>query len=184
MSRKIENGVIELVMDRAPRLDSPRKIRLFRRLMSEQLLVQKLAVGDGAVARQRSRRGTTSRRRTTASCRRASSDDDVKTDLAIALPALCYGRIAPRSGLAWKKFIDVGAGVIDADYRGNVGVILFNHAEEDFEVKVGDRVAQLILERIMTPPVAEVADLGETERGAGGSARPASPRCRASTTRR
>ena len=92
----------------------------------------------------------------------------VKTDLAIALPALCYGRIAPRSGLAWKKFIDVGAGVIDADYRGNVGVILFNHAEEDFEVKGGDRVAQLILERIMTPPVAEVADLGETERGAGG----------------
>ena len=73
-----------------------------------------------------------------------------------------------------EKFIDVGAGVIDADYRGDV--ILFNRAEEDFEVKVGDRVAQLILER-STPPVAEVADLGETN--AAPAARPASPRCRA-----
>jgi hypothetical protein len=61
---------------------------------------------------------------------------------------------APRSGLAWKSFIDVGAGVIDADYRGNVGVLLFNHAETDFAVKRGDRVAQFILERIYTPPVA------------------------------
>ena len=53
-------------------------------------------------------------------------------------------RVAPRSGLAWKKFIDVGAGVVDYDYRGNVGVILFNHGEEDFVVRKGDRVAQLI----------------------------------------
>ena len=60
---------------------------------------------------------------------------------------------APRSGLAWKSFIDVGAGVIDADYRGNVGVLLFNHAETDFVVKKGDRVAQFILERIYTPQV-------------------------------
>ena len=45
----------------------------------------------------------------------------VKTDLSVAIPEDCYGRIAPRSGLAWKSFIDVGAGVIDADYRGNVG---------------------------------------------------------------
>ena len=92
----------------------------------------------------------------------------MKTDLSIAIPRDTYARIAPRSGLAWKHFIDTGAGVVDYDYRGNVGVILFNHAETDFEVKAGDRVAQLILERIMTPPVAEVADLGETERGAGG----------------
>ena len=47
--------------------------------------------------------------------------------------------MAPRSGLAWKKFIDVGAGVVDYDYRGNVGVILFNHGEEDFVVRKGDR---------------------------------------------
>lgn len=92
----------------------------------------------------------------------------VKTDLSIAIPKDTYARIAPRSGLAWKHFIDTGAGVVDYDYRGNVGVILFNHAETDFEVRAGDRVAQLILERITTPEVVEVDDLEATERGAGG----------------
>jgi len=62
----------------------------------------------------------------------------------------------------------VGAGVIDADYRGSVGVILFNHSDVDFEVKVGDRVAQLIIEKIVTPSVTEVEDLDETLRGEGG----------------
>ena len=66
-----------------------------------------------------------------------------KTDIAMAIPPGYYGRVAPRSGLAVKKHIDVGAGVIDADYRGNVGVVLFNHADTDFEVKAGDRVAQV-----------------------------------------
>ena len=75
---------------------------------------------------------------------------------------------APRSGLAWKHSIDTGAGVVDADYRGNVGVILFNFSEIAFEVKAGDRVAQMILERIMTPEVEEVDSLEETVRGAGG----------------
>lgn len=56
----------------------------------------------------------------------------VKTDIAIAVPEGHYGRVAPRSGLAHKHFIDVGAGVIDADYRGNVGVILFNHNTTEF----------------------------------------------------
>jgi dUTP pyrophosphatase len=92
----------------------------------------------------------------------------VKTDLQMAIPDNCYGRIAPRSGLAWKNFIDVGAGVIDADYRGNVGVLLFNLGEADFEVHPGDRVAQLILERISTPEVQEVGELPDTDRGAGG----------------
>jgi dUTP pyrophosphatase len=92
----------------------------------------------------------------------------VKTDLSIAIPHGTYARIAPRSGLAVKKFIDTGAGVVDEDYRGNVGVVLFNHSDEDFEVKQGDRVAQLILERIMTPRVEEVESLDETTRGAGG----------------
>ena len=55
------------------------------------------------------------------------------TDLQIAVPNGCYGRVAPRSGLAHKHFIDVGAGVIDRDYRGNVGVILFNHGKEVFK---------------------------------------------------
>lgn len=62
-------------------------------------------------------------------------------DIQIALPSGCYSRVAPRSGLAAENFINVGAGVIDEDYRGNVGVVLFNHAEEEFKVKKGDRIA-------------------------------------------
>ncbi|XP_054988451.1 deoxyuridine 5'-triphosphate nucleotidohydrolase, mitochondrial isoform X1 [Sorex araneus] len=92
----------------------------------------------------------------------------VKTDIQIALPSGCYGRVAPRSGLAAKHFIDVGAGVIDEDYRGNVGVVLFNFGKETFEVKKGDRIAQLICERIFYPEIEEVQVLEDTERGSGG----------------
>lgn len=92
----------------------------------------------------------------------------VRTDLSIACPPGTYGRVAPRSGLTVKKGIHVGAGVIDADYRGAVGVVLFNLGQEDFEIKQGDRIAQLILEEIMMVPVLEVDDLDETVRGSGG----------------
>ncbi|KAH6709510.1 dUTPase-like protein [Leptodontidium sp. MPI-SDFR-AT-0119] len=92
----------------------------------------------------------------------------VDTDISMAVPEGTYGRIAPRSGLASKHMIDTGAGVIDADYRGQVKVLLFNHGEKDFEVKEGDRVAQLVLERIYTPEVVEVKELEESVRGAGG----------------
>ncbi|KZT35564.1 dUTP diphosphatase [Sistotremastrum suecicum HHB10207 ss-3] len=92
----------------------------------------------------------------------------VDTQLSIAVPAGTYGRVAPRSGLASKHMIDTGAGVIDADYRGVVFVLLFNHGEKDFIVEEGDRIAQLILEQIRTPEVLEVQDLDETLRGAGG----------------
>lgn len=78
------------------------------------------------------------------------------------------GRVAPRSGLAVKHSIHTGAGVIDADYRGEVKVILFNLGDSDFEIKEGDRIAQLILERIYTPEVKVVAVLDATVRGAGG----------------
>ena len=89
----------------------------------------------------------------------------VKTGLQIALPPGCYGRIAPRSGLAIKKFIDVGAGVVDTDYRGEVGVVLFKFSDSDFIVNMGDRIAQLILEKIKTPVVKELDSLGGTDRG-------------------
>ncbi|KAL3481175.1 dUTPase-like protein [Aspergillus californicus] len=92
----------------------------------------------------------------------------VDTGLAIAVPEGTYGRIAPRSGLASKHFIDTGAGVIDADYRGEVKVLLFNFSDVDFTIKEGDRVAQLILERIYTPEVMIVEELAESVRGAGG----------------
>ena len=92
----------------------------------------------------------------------------IPTDISIAIPVGTYARIAPRSGLAAKFFIDVGAGVIDYDYRGSVGVVLFNFNESNFEVKKGDRIAQLILEVIVNPPVIEVESLDETKRGEGG----------------
>jgi dUTP pyrophosphatase len=79
----------------------------------------------------------------------------VKTDLSIACPPGTYARIAPRSGLAYKSGIDVGAGVIDADYRGPLGVILFNFGNKEFSIQVGDRIAQLILEQIVLPDVVE-----------------------------
>jgi deoxyuridine 5'-triphosphate nucleotidohydrolase len=92
----------------------------------------------------------------------------VKTGIAVAIPEGCYGRVAPRSGLALKKGIDIGAGVIDEDYRGEVGAILFNLNSEPFEVKKGDRIAQFICERIIYPELEEVDELDDTERGAGG----------------
>eukprot|EP01033_Poteriospumella_lacustris_P000530 gene530-358_t len=60
------------------------------------------------------------------------------------------------------------AAVVDYDYRGNVGVVLFNHAEQDFAISRGDRIAQLILERICMADMEEVEELPDTERGAGG----------------
>ncbi|QKX53318.1 uncharacterized protein TRUGW13939_00396 [Talaromyces rugulosus] len=92
----------------------------------------------------------------------------VDTGLAIAVPEGTYGRIAPRSGLASKNFIDTGAGVIDADYRGEVKVLLFNFSDVDFTIKQGDRIAQLVLERIYTPDVLVVEQLEESVRGVGG----------------
>ncbi|KAL5335109.1 dUTPase-like protein [Aspergillus crustosus] len=92
----------------------------------------------------------------------------VDTGLAIAVPEGTYGRVAPRSGLASKHFIDTGAGVIDADYRGEVKVLLFNFSDVDFTIKEGDRVAQLVLERIYTPEVLVVEELEESVRGIGG----------------
>ncbi|KAG0414181.1 hypothetical protein HPB47_008681, partial [Ixodes persulcatus] len=77
------------------------------------------------------------------------------TDIQIAVPDGCYGRVAPRSGLAAKHFIDVGAGVIDQDYRGNVGVVLFNFGDTDFKVSKGDRIAQLVCEKIAYPTLEE-----------------------------
>lgn len=92
----------------------------------------------------------------------------VSTDLRVAVPRGTYGRVAPRSGLAAKNFISVGAGVVDEDYRGPLGVVLFNHADVPFIVKQGDRVAQLICEKIVHPVLEEVSDLEITERGEGG----------------
>lgn len=64
--------------------------------------------------------------------------------------------------------INTGAGVIDADYRGEVKVLLFNHGQDDFKINEGDRIAQLIVEKICTPEIKEVENLEESIRGHGG----------------
>ena len=92
----------------------------------------------------------------------------VKTDLGIAIPPRHYGRVAPRSGLSFKYGIDIGAGVIDPDYTGPLGIVMVNNGTLPFDVKVGDRVAQLLLERVSVPAVEEVQELEATERGAKG----------------
>jgi dUTP pyrophosphatase len=94
----------------------------------------------------------------------------VATDISVIVPVGTYGRVAPRSGLAVKHGISTGAGVVDADYRGEVKVVLFNHSDKDFEINKGDRIAQLVLEQIINADVVEITEqeLDTTERGAGG----------------
>jgi dUTP pyrophosphatase len=92
----------------------------------------------------------------------------VSTGIAVKIPIGYYGRVASRSGLAVKNGLEVGAGVIDSDYRGEVKVLLRNLGSQPFEFKSGDRIAQLIIEKIETPDVEEVIDLDVTDRGAGG----------------
>lgn len=92
----------------------------------------------------------------------------ISTGLRLALPRGHYGRVAPRSGLAVKKGIDVGAGVVDENYRGKLQVLLFNHGSEPFEVKNGDRIAQLIVTPYCSPQIKFVTDLSTTNRGRNG----------------
>lgn len=93
----------------------------------------------------------------------------VPTGIVIAIPLGHYGRVAPRSGLAWTKHVNIGAGVIDADYRGVIGVVIFNHSKEDLILKHKDRIAQLIIEKINTDILVEVPldTLHATDRNQG-----------------
>jgi dUTP diphosphatase len=91
-----------------------------------------------------------------------------RTGLAVAIPPGFYGRIAPRSGLAAKKGLDVLSGVIDSDYRGEVLCLLYNTGDEIINLPAGSRTCQLIVEQIITPDAAWATDLDETARGAGG----------------
>ncbi len=108
-----------------------------------------------------------------------------KTNISINIPHGYYGRIAPRSGLAFKNGIDVFGGVIDSDYRGDVGVILYNSDKalsiinesttcwtqiegKSLEVKKGDRIAQIIIEKYHDVEFEEVENLDETARAEKG----------------
>jgi dUTP pyrophosphatase len=94
----------------------------------------------------------------------------VPTGIAIALPAGFEAQIRPRSGLALKHGITClnTPGTIDADYRGEVGVILINHGEETFEISRGERIAQMVIAPVTQGVWQEVDNLDETGRGAGG----------------
>jgi dUTP pyrophosphatase len=92
----------------------------------------------------------------------------IRTGLAVAIPEGYYGRLAPRSGLASKKGIDVMAGVIDADYRGEIGCLLYNAGDEQIDLPAQTKICQLIIEKIITPAAVWVDGLSQTSRGSGG----------------
>lgn len=94
----------------------------------------------------------------------------VKTGLFLSLPKGYEAQVRPRSGLAFKNGITVlnTPGTIDADYRGEIGVILVNLSADDFTINDGDRIAQLVIAKYETAIWEEVENLDETERGEGG----------------
>lgn len=97
------------------------------------------------------------------------SREVIPVGFSMQIPYGYYGRIAPRSSLAVTHGINVGAGVVDADYRGLVSVVLFNHDRKTpFKVSIGDRVAQIIITPCASATFYEVKCLNQTERGEGG----------------
>jgi len=89
----------------------------------------------------------------------------VGTGIVIGIPQGTYARIAPRSGLAYQKTIGIGGGVIDADYTGEVKVIMMNHGKKSYQVQEGDRIAQMIIEKLEMSDMMEVDNLQITDQG-------------------
>jgi dUTP pyrophosphatase len=94
----------------------------------------------------------------------------VPTGLAIALPPGYEAQVRPRSGLAAKHGVTVlnSPGTIDADYRGEIKVILINHGQAAFVIKRGERIAQMVIAPVVQAALVPVAELSSTDRGAGG----------------
>ena len=91
-----------------------------------------------------------------------------RTGLSVAIPEGFYGRVAPRSGLAVKHGLDVMAGVIDADYRGELQCLIINSGTSSFTLPAGSKICQLIIEQIITPEAVWSDQLNATARGASG----------------
>jgi dUTP pyrophosphatase len=91
-----------------------------------------------------------------------------RTGLAVAIPPGFYGRVAPRSGLAAKNGLDVLAGVIDSDYRGELCCLLYNTGDDVISLPAASKICQLVIEQIITPEAVWANDLDSTARGAGG----------------
>ena len=94
----------------------------------------------------------------------------VPTRISIALPDGFEGQVRPRSGLAWKHGLSIlnAPGTIDADYRGEIRVILINHSRESFTIRRGERIAQLVVSPVASCELESVEVLPETDRGSGG----------------
>lgn len=93
----------------------------------------------------------------------------VSTGISMSIPKGYYGRISPRSGLAWRNGIDVMAGTVDSSYRGEIQVVLINlETTEVFQVNPGDRIAQLVIQKVELWNPVVVDELDETERGENG----------------
>lgn len=92
----------------------------------------------------------------------------VKTGIKMAIPGGYVGLVWDKSGLAAKKGVKTMAGVIDAGYRGEVGIVLHNLGNEDFSVEKNMKIAQMLIQPIHSPEIEEVKELSETERGEGG----------------
>ncbi len=96
----------------------------------------------------------------------------IKTDIAMSIPEGFFGRICDRSSLALKHGIHVLGGILDSNFRGNIGIILINLSdggeEHSYQVKKGDRIAQIIFEEYIPVYFTEVNELDTTDRGAGG----------------
>ena len=92
----------------------------------------------------------------------------INTGIAMAIPTGYYGRIAPRSSLTIKSNIDIGAGVIDSDYRGEIYPCLINNSDNIFHINKGDRIAQIIIEQSPPFKLLQTSSLNNTQRGTGG----------------
>ena len=92
----------------------------------------------------------------------------IATEIAVTVPKNCYGQISERSGFSYDNKVSILGGVIDSDYTGEIIIQLLNHGKTNLKISRGDRIAQLIIQKIKYPTPVEVGKLDETERGASG----------------
>nr|WIL05099.1 dUTP pyrophosphatase [Pithovirus mammoth] len=90
------------------------------------------------------------------------------TSIAVKIPVGYCGQLWTKSGLASKKSVEIGAGIIDSDYRGEVKVLFLNDSKENISLKKGDPIAQMVIVSICTDPIIEVSSLDSTQRGSMG----------------
>jgi dUTP pyrophosphatase len=93
-----------------------------------------------------------------------NDNEVISTDLVLYPPVGTYCRIAGRSGLASSYHLTIGGGVVDRDFQGNVRVIMFNHNSKPYKISAGERVAQIIIEKIVNPKLVEMSECKKTER--------------------